>query len=418
MNKIIFVFFISIFFKMNGQSNQIDRIQWKGIKKMDVPFMTDFILTKVATKIDSLKLNKDIAALTRLNGISKVSFEIVANEFQNQEVIFTIVEDFSIIPNTSIWSTEETTAYRVGIYDVNFLGKNNTIGCFYQYNGLPSFGLSYASPFLFNSKLGLETSFQKLATLEPIFFENTKARYQYINTSGDLSASYRIDYRNSCKLGFSYFNEAYQYQNGATSSNVPQSVSIDKYLIKLNYLFDNLQYDYYLVNGFRSASSFQYVRATEGSKPSFIIGWNDFSFFKRFGRNGNWANRLRLGLSSNDKTPFAPFSVDNNLNIRGVGNIIDRGTGTIVINSEFRKTLYEKNWFVLQGNAFIDAGTWRQPGEQFDNFFDKRNMRAYPGVGLRFMHKTIFNAIFRLDYGFGITKNASNGIVFGIGQYF
>jgi hypothetical protein len=123
-------------------------------------------------------------------------------------------------------------------------------------------------------------------------------------------------------------------------------------------------------------------------------------------------------LSSNDKTPFAPFSLDNNLNIRGVGNIIDRGTGVVVFNTEYRTTIYEKKWFVVQGNAFLDSGSWRQPCGNFSDFIDSNNLRIYPGIGLRFIHKTIFNATFRIDYGYGITRNASNGIVFGIGQYF
>jgi hypothetical protein len=34
-----------------------------------------------------------------------------------------------------------------------------------------------------------------------------------------------------------------------------------------------------------------------------------------------------------------------NINLRGVGNIIDRGTGTVVLNSEYRHTFFEKiNW--------------------------------------------------------------------------
>ena len=65
---------------------------------------------------------------------------------------------------------------------------------------------------------------------------------------------------------------------------------------------------------------------TNQQLPDFVIGFNDFSYFARVGERGNWANRLRLGLSSNMDTPFAPFAVDNNLNIRGVGNTIDRGT--------------------------------------------------------------------------------------------
>ena len=163
--------------------------------------------------------------------------------------------------------------------------------------------------------------------------------------------------------------------------------------------------------------NFQYVTSNVEMLPEFVIGWNDFFYFDRVGERGNWASRLRIGLSSNDDTPFAPFSVDNNLNIRGVGNTIDRGTGAIVLNTEYRHTLYEKNWFALQGNVFVDAGSWRNPGGDLGDFTDADNLRVYPGLGLRFIHKNIFNAIFRIDYGFGITDDATRGLVFGIGQY-
>jgi hypothetical protein len=106
------------------------------------------------------------------------------------------------------------------------------------------------------------------------------------------------------------------------------------------------------------------------------------------------------------------------LNIRGVGNTIDRGTGVIVLNSEYRHTLLEKGWFVLQANAFVDSGTWRNPGGDFSDFSKMDNVKIYPGLGLRFIHKKIYNAIFRIDYGYGITKNSTKGFVFGIGQYF
>ena len=90
----------------------------------------------------------------------------------------------------------------------------------------------------------------------------------------------------------------------------------------------------------------------------------------------------------------------------------------IVLNTEFRNTLYEKKWFVLQGNAFVDSGSWRTPGKNLSDFANADNFRVYTGLGLRIIHKTIFNATFRIDYGYGITKNASKGLVFGIGQYF
>jgi len=80
--------------------------------------------------------------------------------------------------------------------------------------------------------------------------------------------------------------------------------------------------------------------------------------------------------------------------------------------------LYEKGWFVIQSNAFIDAGTWRNPGGDLSELFDDSTLRFYPGAGIRFIHKRIFNAVFRLDYGYGLGNNATNGITFGIGQYF
>ena len=184
------------------------------------------------------------------------------------------------------------------------------------------------------------------------------------------------------------------------------------------YEYNNLDYHYQYVSGFKNLFNFQYVTSTDIALPEFLIGWNDVSYFMRIGAFGNWASRLRVGFSSNNDTPFAPFSVDNNVNVRGVGNTIDRGTGAIVLNTEYRRTIYEKSWFVLQGNGFIDAGSWRNPGGELGDFTKAENVRVYPGLGLRFIHKKIFNAIFRIDYGVGITKNATSGLVFDIGQYF
>ena len=334
-------------------------------------------------------------------------------------MIFINIENFSILPNLSLWTTDATAAaYRIGLYDYNFLGRNNTVGGFYQNNGVSSFGLNFSAPFLFSANLGIETSYQRLSSIEPIFINNLPAEYQYTNTGFELLGVYRLNYRNSIKLGTSFFNEFYKYRSGATSPDVPLDFKVNKVLYKSNYNYNNLKYDFYLVSGFKNDFFGQFVTSNNKFQNDFVIVWNDLSYFRRIGKTGNWARRLRLGLSTNSDSPFAPFTLDNNLNIRGVGNIIDRGTGIITLNTEFRKTLYEKNWFVIQGNVFIDSGSWRRPGGDFSDFVNSDNFRVYPGLGLRFIHKTIFNATFRIDYGYGITKNASNGIVFGIGQYF
>jgi hypothetical protein len=403
----------------SAQNKNVSTISWKGNKKMNVKFMIEFIETKINQPLDSVKLENDVAALTRLNGVANITFMVSKLADENFDVTYTVIENWSILPNLTLWSTiVAPVAGRIGLFDYNFLGRNNTIGGFYQYNGVPSYGFHFSAPFLFSANLGIESSFQKLASIEPVFINNASSLYQYESTGVELLGVFRLDYRKSIKFGANVFAEKYQYISGATAVDVPQALEVDKVLLKSNYNFDNLLYDFYLVTGIRSTFFGQYVFSSTEFQNNFIIAWNDFSYFKRFGKSGNWATRLRLGLSLNDKSPFSPFVIDNNLNVRGVGNIIDRGTGTVVFNTEYRTTLYEKGWFVLQGNAFVDTATLRKPGGNFNDFTNAENLRVFPGVGLRFIHKTIFNAIFRIDYGFGITKNASNGIVFGIGQYF
>jgi hypothetical protein len=401
-----------------SQSKTVDKIDFLNTHSFNKKFLSNIIISKKGAILDTLEIQKDIVVLSRLNGIAKVDFEVLKSENNLYTINFVITENYTLIPTLSVGTTDDLGVYRLGLYEFNFLGKNNTLGGFYQYNGFNSFGIKFASPYLFSSYLGIETNIQKLSSLEPIFFDKAKFNYIYTNTAIEILGMYQINYKNSIKFGFNIFNEHYFYKDGAKSEGIPTDLNLNKKLLKFQYFYDDLNYNYYLINGFKSNFSLQYVMTKNDFQDKFIIGWNDFLYYKYVGHKGNWASRLRLGLASNNNSPFSPFSVDNNLNVRGVGNIIDRGTGTIVLNTEFRQTIIEKKWFVMQGNLFIDTGTWRKPGGSFSDFTNKENVRFYPGIGLRFIHKTIFNAVFRIDYGYGISQNASKGFVFGIGQYF
>ena len=401
----------------------ISAIGIEGAKKTKPDFLKKLLRTKPESVLDSTLVLKDIQRLKRLPSISHADFEVIKNDESSCRIVFQVIENFTLIPFANIYtSTNDEFAFRIGLQEFNFLGRNMTIGGFYQHDIYNSYGLQARAPYLFSRKLGLAIDYKDLTTLEPVFFEGINnendANYRYNNKGVEVLGLYEFDFKNRIELGFSFFNETYGYVSGATSPEVPQDLSVDKHLIKLIYNFDNLNYFYQYLEGFRSILNFQYVGSSDEMLPEFVIGFNDFHYFRRIGQRGNWANRLRLGLASNVDTPFAPFTVDNNLNIRGVGNIIDRGTGAIVFNTEYRHTLVDKDWFVLQSNVFVDGGSWRNPGGSFGDFADSQNIRIYPGLGLRFMHKKIFNAIFRIDYGYGVTKDASRGFVFGIGQYF
>jgi hypothetical protein len=401
-----------------SQEKKVAEIVLVNTKKMNTDFLLKIIKTTVGSVVDSLEIERDAVFLTRLNGVSKVDYQIVLLANSNYKLIFDITENFTIIPLLNIWTTDGFGSYRFGFYEFNLFGKNTVLGGYYQYNGFNSFGVNFSSPNLFSAKAGLETNFQNWNSKEPVFINDNEANYQYTNRSLEILGVYQIDFQNRIKLGTTFFNEKYKYIDGATATNIPQNLDENKQLYKVEYTFDNLKYNYFKIEGFKSNLYLQYVVSQNSIQEKFVIGWNDLMYYKLVGSNGNWASRLRWGLSTNSSSPFAPFAVDNNINLRGVGNIIDRGTGTLVLNSEYRHTLLEKKKLVIQSNLFIDAGTWRGPGGKLEDLFSSKSIRVYPGFGLRFIHKTIYNAVFRIDYGYGITKNSNDGIVFGIGQYF
>ena len=416
--SIIAMLFVSFIF---AQQPKVADLKIQGNKKLKSSFVKKIAYVKPGVVLDSSLIEEDIRLLKRLPSIAHAYYQVFPAEEPNAyNVFYNIEENFTIIPSANVYTTnDDEFAYRLGLYEFNLFGQNMAFGGFYQKDIYDSYAINFRAPFLFSRQLGIAINYQNLTTQEPVFFDNTTADYRYNNESIELLGLYQFNFTNRIELGVSFFTEDYEYKAGATNPNVPLELNVDKVLYKFIYEYNNLNYDYQYVEGFRSIFNFQYVHSTDDDMlPDFLIGWNDFQYFKRFGKRGNWANRLRFGVASNEDTPFAPFAVDNNLNIRGVGNLIDRGTAAIVLNTEYRHTLYEKGWFALQGNAFIDAGSWRNPGGDFGDFADAQNLRVYPGLGLRFIHKKIFNAIFRIDYGVGITENSTQGFVFGIGQYF
>ena len=351
-----------------------------------------------------------------------VYYQVIADKNQEYIVKIGVDENFTIIPDINVWTTtNDVFSYKLGLYDYNFLGKNIAFGGFYQYNGFDSYGINFRAPNLFSKKWGLAVNHQNWKSEEPLFFGNQTANYLYNNISYEALALYQINLQHEIDFGINYFSEKYLYLSGDTSPEVPLNLDLDKTLLKFVYSYNNLKYYYQYVNGFKSKLYVQYVTTTNDFQNDFLIAWNDFFYYKRLGKKGNFANRLRLGLASNEDSPFAPFALDNNLNLRGVGILVDRGTGVVVLNSEYRHTVYDKKWLAIQTNVFTDLGSWRNPGGELSDIIQGDNVRAFAGVGLRVISKKVYNATFRVDYGFSLVNKfngSRGGLVFGVGQYF
>lgn len=414
--------FLIAFFTLNAQQKRIENITIIGAKKTKIAEIKKLLNTKEGRFLDTILLQEDLVFLKRLPAISNASFKIISTNNNNCNVHIQLEENYTLLPDVNFWTTtNQNLAYKIGVYDYNFLGRNIAFGGFYQRNNFNSYGINFKAPSLFSKKWGLALNHQDWKSEEPLYFDDKTANYLYNNVSFEALALYQINLKNSIDFGATIFTEHYKFLSGDIAATVPRNLKLNKLLFKLLYSYNNLNYFYHTVSGFKNDFYAQYVVTENDFQNNFLIAWNDFFYYKAIGENGNWANRVRFGLSSNEKSPFAPFALDNNVNLRGVGILIDRGTGSFVANTEYRHTVYNKKWLTVQTNTFADFGSWRNPGGKMSDFYKSENLKMYTGFGLRFISKKIYNATFRIDYGIrvlGAKNSSSGGFVFGLGQYF
>ncbi len=425
MKKTTIVLFLTLALGFNGyaQNETIKEVKIEGNKRTRTSFLKRLAFVKADSALDTTKIASDIRRLKLLPSVANAEYAIESAGNNTYNVTYKIVENFAIIPGFNISTANNGEfAFRTSVFDFNFLGRNQIIGGFYIRDVFDSYGAFWEAPNLFTRKLGIGLNYQNNVSQEPVFFDNNEdVNYRFDSRAFEIKLQYEYNFHNRFEIGVNIAKEEYDFIDGDLPQGIPTNLGVDKVSVIGEYEYNNININYQYQEGFRNIFTYNFAINSNGDNDllrNSFLGRNDFEYFKRIGKKGNWANRLRLAYATNDSTPFAPFTVDNQLNIRGAGNTIDRGIAAVVLNTEYRHTLYEKDWFVIQSNAFIDAGTWQNPGGNLSDLVDGTNTRFYPGVGIRFIHKRIFNAVVRLDYGFGIGDKATNGIVFGIGQYF
>ena len=406
-----------------AQSKMVSEIDIEGNKRTKTSFLKRLAFVKEGSELDSVRLAEDVRRFRLLPSVASASFEVIPLTRDDYKVVYTVVENFAIIPGLNVTQdVNDDIAFRTSIFDFNFLGQNQIIGGFYSRNVFNSYGFFWEAPNLFTRKWGIGLNYQNNVLQEPIFFEDERdVNFKFDSRAIEARVFYEHNFNNRFVLGLNFARENYSFLDGDLPDEIPLELGLDRISVVGSYEYNNITNEYQYVDGLRNIFSYSFTLASRGDNDllrNFFIGRNDTEFFKRFGARGNWANRLRLGFATNDTSPFAPFSLDNQINIRGVGNVVDRGTASIVLNTEYRYTFFEKGWFAMQSNVFIDAGTWRDPGGQLVDLVEFDNSALFTGVGIRFIHRTIFNAVFRIDYGISLTDKVDNGIVFGIGQYF
>lgn len=419
--SLIVLFFQFFIVFLYGQENnlKLGELKFQGLEKNKESYLRRFLSVNEGDVFDLNQVRESEQRLKNLFGISNIRLSLDTIESDINATLH-IEEAFTVFPEVNFGRITDNYWYRLGAKDINWLGRGMHLSGYYQnIDSRHNFNLFLRAPYINGSKFGGSVSMTKYASIEPLYFHEGAVVYLYDNNSFALSGIYEIDYGHELEVGGSYFVESYQKAMDQSLENPPgpDDFKQPKLLLKARHVFNKVNYFYFYQWGFDNQTNLETVYNIDDQNYFFLF-LNDTRFFKRVGGRGNLALRLRIGLSTNRNTPFAPFVVSSHVNIRGVGNRINRGTGSLVLNAEYRHTVFDKGNFAGQLVAFSDAGTWRRPGGGLDDFVDSDIFRHFVGGGVRIIYKKAFNAIIRADYGVDLYNSEMRGLVLGFGQYF
>jgi len=416
--------FICISFLANvvfGQTEYtISSVQFDGVKKNKEDYLRLFVQSRIGEVLSGKKIDEDLDLLNRRTGVAKST--VLIDTLSNQEVSITynIQEQRTLIPQFGIGGIKNNFWWQLGFAEFNLGGKGQTIIATYLHNdGRPNGKLFYQNDWVRGTPWGFGADINHSASIEPLYFPEATVSFKYANTGAGIFGSYNLGFNHKLLAGANFFQEKYEKVNIDPENPTPGPNELvqNKLLFKTNFESNKLGYDYFYRTGMQWNLLGQAVVTLKENAPFLSLTFEGKKFWRPYD-TGNIGIRLRGALASNTPSPFAPFVLDSRVNIRGVGNRVDRGTAQFILNVEFRQTVFHKDRFAAQVVVFADSGTWRNPGGELSDLFNKDLFRQFVGIGVRWIDKKVFRSVFRFDYGFDLWNIGQSGPVLGVGQYF
>ena len=397
-------------------AQQIDTIRFEGLTRTKESYLRKIILCEEGQELDAALLEKDVLLLRNLNLFFNVEARAEEKNEEGVAVVFTILEAKYLYPVIWMSGFKDQVKLILGFNQINFLGRAQSIGATYQYYDRHSLYVFWKANRHGNRRTGHEIALQKYSTIEPLYFEDTVSYFNFDNYSVLAGGHIWLTRYLNAGLGGKYMYEEYAQRDDAYDVG-SKGFAFNKYQVHTSLQYDKVDNIYEKLDGLRTGLYGEFIYTEGFPEATFMKLVANATWYKEIGERGNLAVRGQFGLATNHNSPFSPFVLDGILNVRGIGNRVERGTGEIVVNAEYRCTFWNRRVFSMQGALFTDYGTLRSPGEKLDSFF-KREQHIYTGGGIRFNLKVWYKTSIRLDYSVNPFDPTSHGLTFGFGQFF
>lgn len=421
MQRIVLLLFCFCLTQLgNGQDAfSVSQIKFEGLKKTKKDFVKLFILSTENQAISDSLIQADVQRIKNISGIGNAEYRLDTLE-TGLSLTFKIHEIKTFLPIINFGGIRDNFWFKLGVSDINWKGKGQFVSAYYQNTDRRHSGqIYYRNPYWKGSTWGTSASINRWASREPLFFPEATVLYDYEFNSIQFSVIKRFGFNRNVELGGNFFIENYTKIPDPEMANLPgpDGLTEPKFLIKSEYSENFLNYHLFYLSGLSWRLTLQNVYNIRDQSWFNSLQLQGRRFY-RISKKGNLAFRLRLALSTNNDTPFAPYVADSHVNIRGIGNRIDRGTAQAILNAEYRHTVYQSGWWGVQVVGFTDIGTWRNPGGVLLDLFDPNQLRQFVGGGFRVIYQKVYGVVIRVDYGVDLFDKNQRGFVIGLGQYF
>lgn len=417
---VLFFLLVSVLIsQQETEKYQLASFRFEGLSKTQDFYLLDLLDPPLGENVEKSSLEYYLQILRNLPSVANATYNIEISG-TDLHVTFEIKERRTALPIINFGGIRDNIWFQIGANENNFRGVGDVLLGYYQNNDLRhTFKVHYRKQRILNSHWGYGFTINKWSSIEPIFFNEETVEYNYDNNGINAIIIRNFGVRSQLALEGTYFVEDYEKLSAQSNpaSPGPDAFSIKKFLTKVEFKRNKLDYHFFYLKGHETNLSYQNV-VSFGQQFNFNSLLFLGKYFLRPSKKLNLGFRLTLGIASNRDSPFAPFVADSHVNIRGIGNRIERGTAQAILNFEGRYTLYHRKSLSSQLVFFADTGSWRNPGGQLRNIFDAEQLREFVGLGLRINFQKVFGATFRIDYGVDIFDVNQRGLVIGLGQYF
>lgn len=420
-----FICLISLtFFALKSYSQRINSISFEGLTITKEGYLRDIISCKENAEFMQKHFDDDVFLLRNLNLFFEVEGSATTVDSISYDLTFIIREANYLYPIVSISGFDDQLKLQLGANHINFLGRAQSFGALYQYYDRHSFSIFHTAKRHSNQRTGHELALAKYSTIEPLYFSDsigndTVSSFNFDNYSIAAGGHYWLGRYINVGLGAAYFYEDYFQRDDAADVFGMKRFNFHKHQLRSHLESNKVENLFERQNGWKTKVYGEWIHTyTDGMAPSFLKLQLSGTYYHLVGERGNLASSVRFGTSTNNESPFSPFVLDGFLNVRGIGNRVERGTAEIVVNTEYRHTVIVHKYVTIQGATFFDYGALRTAGKSFDTFFDSAQPNLFLGAGLRFNLNVLYKTCIRVDYSVNPFDSSRHGLTFGFGQFF